>query len=629
MDTRIIRLLDYIPENEYVTAESLASKTGMGVKTIRIKITQLNNILFKEGEAITSRRRHGYSLLVENRNLYDEFFRRYRNTANIIPTNTKEREKYILKALLESCGYIKIDDIATKIYISRAAITVAIKEIECLIAKYNLEISRKPHYGIKIEGNERRRRLLIADYFQCNNIVSINIRDAVVEKSEIRKIVKSIICRNSYVLSDIGFEQLIQQLYVSVIRIKSGFNIESDDVIDLINITDTAYKIANEIAENFFRVYNVILIDEEIKLVAIQLQALQSAGDRGSYIMMPSTTETVQALINMMLENVYKGLDIDLTSNYELRLALSQNIIPFDIRMRIEMPLKNPYMDEIKKYYMMAYIIAVQACACLKYYYNRAVPRDEIGYIALIFALALEKQDIKIHKKNVLVVCASGYGSSQLIAYRLNHELADYIDDIQIRSLNSLSQQDIDDADCIFSTVPIEGNVKKPIFNIPQFLTDNEMPFVKNALTSSEYKGTQGYYYKRLFFANVAGKNKGAVISEICKLIGAAFPIPDEFEQSVKEREQLAPTDYGNMVAYLHPMLKITDNTFISVAVLEKPIVWERNLVQVVFTVSLSKNHKENLKEFYASIIRLITDEDAIRNLIAYPSYETLMHILQ
>ena len=47
---------------------------------------------------------------------------------------------------------------------------------------------------------------------------------------------------------------------------------------------------------------------------------------------------------------------------------------------------------------------------------------------------------------------------------------------------------------------------------------------------------------------------------------------------SVLSREELSPTDYGNLVAIPHPDKVFLETTLVAVAILEKPIIFSQKL---------------------------------------------------
>ena len=72
----------------------------------------------------------------------------------------------------------------------------------------------------------------------------------------------------------------------------------------------------------------------------------------------------------------------------------------------------------------------------------------------------------------------------------------------------------------------------------------------------------------------------------------------------------------------------ITSDTFVCVAVLEKPIIWVKNEVQVVMLVSISPTEHRQLQTFYKMTTGLMQDTKAIDDLIAKPDYINFIRLL-
>ena len=106
--------------------------------------------------------------------------------------------------------------------------------------------------------------------------------------------------------------------------------------------------------------------------------------------------ENIDQLSLRILQLISNEYHLDILNDFDIRMTLNQHLVPFDIRMRYEIPLKNPLLQEIKENYSLAYQAARIAANVLSDIYKRPIPEDEIGYFALIFQLALEKQQPNI-----------------------------------------------------------------------------------------------------------------------------------------------------------------------------------------------------------------------------------------
>ena len=87
-------------------------------------------------------------------------------------------------------------------------------------------------------------------------------------------------------------------------------------------------------------------------------------------------------------------------------------------------------------------------------------------------------------------------------------------------------------------------------------------------------------------------------------------------------------TDLIPMVAMPHPCRPMTEETFVAVGILKKPIYWHMNQVQVVFLLSIS-NGKEDMEHFYKTTLGLMMNEDAIKRLIAEKNYQVFLELLK
>lgn len=633
MDARLQKLLTEIPEDQYITAEALAEKLDMGVKTVRVRIADLNDALDGNGARVISKQHYGYMLKVSDRARYTEYVQICEQPVEgRLPTTPDERLFHILLMLINTHDFMRLDDIADALYVSKATVSNDIKRIEEILKEYKLSLLRKPHYGIKISGKERRIRRLIIEYVEQGEFRELANEKHPVSQEEVRDVLESLIKKYEIVFYHAAFEKLCLQLFITINRIARGFVTEFDnDVFEEGKTSDSILFIANEITEALGRLGNVTFSKSEFEFIILQLQGKRTIGAQQRAHENYLITEHIQNLTIKMLNSVYTEFGIDLRSDLELRLSLSMHLLPFDIRMRYGMALNNPETKDIEEHYAFAYTVASRACASIQEHYDHEIPPSEIAYITPFFVLAMEKSGKTRKKKKVLLVCSTGKASSQLLAYKFQEEFGDYIERMEVMDLFSLSEADAEEYDYIFTTVPIPFEVPRPVFEVSQFLLQDEISRVRTILSRRDEKNVGSYYKEELFFTDIGGNDRFEIISNICDRIARVYPLPTGFEEAVKKRESFFSTDYGNLVAFPHPITMMGNETFVSVTVLEKPILWERNMVQVVLTVSIAQSGDlhEQLQKFYSVTANLITDEAGIQRLIANPTYDTLLHLLE
>ena len=65
--------------------------------------------------------------------------------------------------------------------------------------------------------------------------------------------------------------------------------------------------------------------------------------------------ENIDQLSLRILQLISNEYHLDILNDFDIRMTLNQHLVPFDIRMRYEIPLKNPLLQEIKENYSLAY----------------------------------------------------------------------------------------------------------------------------------------------------------------------------------------------------------------------------------------------------------------------------------
>src|SRR5699024_3226122 len=109
------------------------------------------------------------------------------------------------------------------------------------------------------------------------------------------------------------------------------------------------------------------------------------------------------------------------------------------------MNIRNPMLEEIKQNYPFAFDIGVVASKMIEKDLKVQVSESEIGYLALHFEMALNRNNIDEKKLNIILVCNSGLTSSQLIKYKL---IQNFGNQIQITEIIERSEERRVGKDC-------------------------------------------------------------------------------------------------------------------------------------------------------------------------------------
>ncbi len=324
---------------------------------------------------------------------------------------------------------------------------------------------------------------------------------------------------------------------------------------------------------------------------------------------------------------IYQDFHLDFRNNFEIRMLLNQHLVPMEVRMLFDIQASNPMLSEIKQYNMQAYVVASHAGAIISEHYRKPVSEEEIGFLAMIFALAMDRSETQ-RKVSILIVCAAGKASSRLLANRYQKEFSQYLDHIYVCDLTQLNSFDYEKVDYILTTVNVAVYVPKPILEVGYFFSESSRDAVRDLLEKGESAFLRKYFRRSAFYTDIEADTREDIIREMCSRISMETELPEGFMDAVLKREALAPTDFGNYVALPHPYRTVTEKTIVAVAILRKPVFWAKNEVQIIILASTGMEEDPHAEEFYRVTTQLIVNCPDILKLTENPSYEEFMKVI-
>ena len=620
MDGRLNRLLSVLSEDLYINMETVSDQMEVSERTARTLVSQLDELLCRNGAAIERRRGLGLRLCVKEPERYQEFIKG--RTSALLPETGKERIEFILARLFADASGVKAEELCERLYISRKTLSLDLKGVEQYLNKHHLALERKPYYGLKIQGDEFSIRLCMsAAFYEFSDQWFKEIYHTFWDGEQIRNEILSSVKQCGETIYEMDIPNIVLQVQIALYRWGRGCVIPLEEMkhSDLLHEGDI--RAARLCAEGLKEAFGICLPVPEIKYMAIQLLGKKKilAGDRSSVFI----DMEINQLVNRMLESVKQTYNLDLASDFDLNTSLRLHMVSLRIRLQYRLKMDNPILKEIKEVYSFPYAVAAHASTVLSEYFHTIVPEAEIGYLALCFALSLKRQDRQRYKRNILLVCASGSGSAKLFEYRFREMFGDYLDRVEACDIGSLASWDFSNIDYVFSTVPVKTAIPVPVCQVQYFFDRHNAGEVERLLKG----GIRSYFDRSLFFTNIKGNSREEILHELCGCIRRVRELPPDFEDSVRKRENLMQTDFCPQIAIPHPYQPVTKDTFVCVALLEKPVLWHIYEVQVVFLLSVSVN-KENLEEFYRIAPSFMMDEGCMNHLLETRSYDTLMDII-
>jgi len=169
--------------------------------------------------------------------------------------------------------------------------------------------------------------------------------------------------------------------------------------------------------------------------------------------------------------------------------------------------------------------------------------------------------------------------------------------------------------DLIISSVPIQQDLPVPVVEVNAILTDQDINQVETYF-KADYKELLQYIDQHAIFLKQSLDTKEAALGFLYKQLKAPLQLPNDYLIHVFEREKIAPTAYGNLIAIPHPITAQTKETHVSMMTLDKLIEWGDKRVQFIILLNVSKDSQEDLQSLYSFITKLVENKKHIQRLI-------------
>ena len=531
------------------------------------------------------------------------------------------RISYIISRLLDSNDYLKSADLADEMYISRSQISNDIKLAKNMLSSYHLTLISKPYYGIKIIGKENDiRNYIIQEKLKIKNLVcdeithSFNSHEHI---DDINNIVIKILNHSHYIISDIALQNLILHIVTAVNRIKSGHLIHMDS-LNISPVYAHVIEISKNILEKCADIYNFEFNDDEIFFLALNLYGKREF-DKQEFI-----TDEINNLVFLGLYKIKEIFGLDFTSNLNLRISLGLHILPLLTRINTNMQLRNIMTFNIKQKYTLAYDLAST-------FTNTIIPSDkkilddEIAYVALHFVNYIDENSPQ-KKKRMLIISSLRRSETILLQNNILRNFPS-IKEVKIISKNSLSTTNVNNYNVICTTendIFINNN---KIQKISYFLNDTDIKKIELLLDGfNGPKDILDCFSEDLFYYGDA-PSKNAVIKRLYEMAYKQGLADEKLYHSIMNHENVTSTYFGNYLAIPHPEIFLSETSFISVAILPKPILWDDEYVDIVFLVSIQKNNPNAFK-LWSYLSFLISNNTTLEEIKKEPTFQNLSKVI-
>ncbi len=623
-----IILKELIANDKPLTSQTLAEVLDVSSRTVRDDIKELDQTLTDQGATITSTRGKGYTLTIEDDQSFRQFLKThvYEQYTNDF-SQPDQRVAYLIERFLLAESHIKMDELMDEMHVSRSTIQSDLRQVKEQLNSYTLTLQHKPNYGMKLIGSEVKRRFALSQFIFDQR----DVRETMVWKRQLTDLthvteqqIQSLWAllidttkRHHISLSDIALNNLFIHIAIAYKRIKDGHEIDflQHDLTDI--QSEREYTVAQEVVKKSERILNITFPETEVCYIAIHLlgtkivtQRHQTEADLKQWL-----PANIVKVTEKMLQTIEDKLSLSIQHDRELILGLGLHLKPAMNRFKYGMNVRNPMLEDIKASYPLAFEAGIIAGVVLEDTLDVSIDENEVGYLALHIGAAIERQKLKHKPLSCFIVCASGLGSAQLIKYKLQSMFGSKINILGTTEFYKIDQLPFDTIDLIISSVPIQQDLPVPVIEVNAILTEQDIHQVETYF-KADYKELLPYIDQQAIFLKQTLSTKEAALQFLYNQLKGPLQLPNDYLIHVFERENIAPTAYGNLIAIPHPITAQTKETHVSMMTLDKPIEWGDKKVQFIILLNVSKDSQEDLQALYSFITKLVENKKHIQRLI-------------
>ena len=635
---RLDDLFDFfLLKKEPILIKDIASTINVSERTIRTDISNLNDYLINKNAKIKLIRQKGYILDCEDEKKIIDWWGNFNKTEGYsLLGSLKERQNYLFALLLNEQKYYSVYELMEHLCISKNTLYMYLKNIRKTLSNYNLKLINNTNTGFKVIGTEYDKRKAILDLFLINDLQSYLVGFTDLEKLFLTNIdldlLKTLESKHLYSLqlldSDFYHKNIISTIALAIARVKEGLTINeiSIEVPKLMDhALDAIYLFLKEIENSFSITLPINEINYFILTLSINVPRL---------IKNPKNHPSESSIIvDELLTSIYETSNLNWTKDKILFEDLVNHIENFIKISSIDKERKNPILSTIINSFPFAYSLSLTHLGVIGKKYNIFFSEDEVGYIALHIAGAIERHKAKTQQLNVIIVCGGGFAMSKIIESKINKKFPNKFNIKKTYSYAEFQLSNISDIDLTITTLPFTqentptiyidmSNIDKAIDDLKYYLTDDQI----NNNVMQLFNPENFYYFDTDKLSKKDLLVKMTVDLENQNIVSA------DFVSSVLERESLQTTLINDVIAIPHSMTMIANRSRVSVAIFPNGIQWEKDKkCNFIFLLAISKTDNEITDNLYDLILNLIDDKAMTKQLLkayTFHEFKNLLSIL-
>ena len=612
---RQVKILEFylVHQNTFVSAKSLSVKLDVSPQTIKNDIRDLNNLshqvrLFK----VISAPNKGTKITVFNSQKLNLKIKEWEQNLEI--NNKEQRSNLIINYLLSSYGYVTKSQLMRKFYIRETTLYKQTKNIKKILSKFNLSLKYKTNCGYLINGSELNKRNYLShlgvDYKNKKHKFEPE------EATKIYNIAADIFFNHKYHINEEILQNITAHIYIALQRIKHNHFVEESINSNLIKTEE--YQISEEILTRVFkncRISQKHFTNETLLLTQIILGKLNYINDEALH-------EKMNNFLNTAFDDIYAKFAINLDAVDNLRVLLILHLIPLFYRVQSGTQLPNPLENKIHTSFPQAYDIALYFSQLLEKECHLKISKNELSFLVLYFNYGIENYLSSESGKKILIITSLRKSETILLKHKILNWFPKQIAEIRFAYPTEYNEKIlVEEYDAIFSTENNISNNQGEITYINLFPSENDYKKIKLALNGFDniHSILEKFDPSCFYYGEI--KTKKEALDLAIENATSHYHLTGDFAKSVKNRETLNSTYFGNKIAIPHTAEPVSNDTFVSVVALKNEIKWDSyNTINLILLVSIAKNNPKEF-QFWYYISSLIQNPELLKDFRRKPTF--------
>lgn len=638
------RIMRRLLDGGSYTIWQIAEQVGLSEKTVRTKISRMNDCLAERGLGRIERKQgKGIWLVADEsqKKCLDGLFAGDRGPQP--PAWQESRHKQLIGKLLK----LKPDEVTTlqqlahDLYLSPPTVGGLLREVAGWFTQRSLKILSMRSKGVCLEGNEYSFRIAIRDYMMD---MMPEVLEALlgtfapgVEAAHIRSIIVDAENAWHIELADNSFKMVWIMACLSLSRRrKTGkFTQASEENIENYN----EYSFSQSIYQRIEKDYWPSVPEDDVMFLALMLltaKKLKNFTDLQGGDYARAYDDDLGNFVKLIIDTIDSVLDIDFSGDELLYNSLLLHMRSAIFRMKYSTAAGDTISKYVKNEYKQTFLAAWSTSSLFEEYYDVQVTEDELAGIALYIQAAIIRKK-KERPVRALLISGRGMASSQLTSEMIKYNIPE-ITHIEAAGCHDFRLSNYRDVDVIINisgneirderVVALEGHfsgqgmeeVRQKVNQIFYFRKRQEFHF--NSLCHQLFEAD-------LFLIRPRVEDKDRLIGMMVEKLVKKGDVTGNYLESVFDRERATTTSIGRGVAIPHGSMAEINVSRIVVAILDRPMSWHGDMVDVVFllAVKMTSNFEiKRTKQFYKDFLQLTDKEE---NLDALKKMDSALNIYQ